>query len=205
MGEKPRTKNGSIIITARTSLQHRFSKIELQTVMTTAFLVPLVIIAHELGHFLIAMVLGVPNLEIGLSRIRHGPTPWLSVWQTAAIGVGGPVVSLLLAMSGVLCTRCSKRLVGSLSIAACMRLCEILPFALVALTRWARGAPYRRTTFDEARIFDILGLNGNVGLIVTSIAFGTILVAVLRRHTATSAKSLILGGLIGWATWRIML
>jgi hypothetical protein len=48
-------------------------------------------------------------------------------------------------------------------------------------------------------------LNGDVGLVVTSIAFGAILFAVLRRHTAESAKSLILGGLIGWATWKILL
>lgn len=172
----------------------------------TAILVPLVIIAHELGHFLIAMAVGVPNPEIGLSGFRHGPAPWLSAWQSAAIGFAGPAVSLSLAMAGLLRTKPgSKRLAGTVSIAACMRLCEIFPFALIALTRWARGAPYRRTTFDESRVFDILGLNGDVGLVVTSIAFGAILVTVLCRHTAESAKSLILGGLIGWTTWRILL
>ena len=160
--------------------------------------------AHEAGHFLMGVVFDVPNPKLGLSGFTHGPAPWLSNWQSAAIGIAGPAVTLALAAIGLAQMKSrSTRFAGALCVAACTRLCEISPFAVIALARWVRGAAYRRTTFDEARVFDLLGLNGDAALVFTSIILGAILFAALRRLPGETAQSLVIGALIGWGLWKI--
>jgi len=189
-----------------TRISRRPGGIEWATLLITALLVPAVILAHELGHYLAGLAFNVPNPRLGLSGFTHGPAPWLSRRQVAMIGIAGPAVSLALAAIGLARVKPGHaRFAAALGVAACMRLCELLPFAVVALARLARGAPYRRTTFDEPRVFDALGLNGNIALVGASVIFAAILFAVLRRQRRGSGKSLIIGGLIGWGAWRIML
>jgi len=189
----------------RPSFLPRFGKIDLPAGIMTAMLVPVMIVAHEMGHFLIGIAVNVPNPEIGLSGFRHGPAPWLSARKAAAIGLAGPAVTIAIAIAGLTLAKSGSRFASAMCVAACMRLCEILPFALLALLQWTIRAPARRTTFDEARVFDIFGLNGDVGLVMTSLVLGAILFALLRRHTVNAATSLIVGGLIGWAMWRLLL
>lgn len=181
-----------------------FITVDPQAVILTAFLVPLTIFAHEIGHYLIGIAVDVPNPEIGLSGFKHAPAPWLSIRKAAAIGIAGPAITLILAVAGLTTKQGGTRLGRAISLAACMRLCEILPFAVLALARWTISKPAQRTTFDEARVFELVGWNGNLGLVVMSTALSFIAVSVLRKQTAQMSRSLLLGGILGWTTWRVL-
>lgn len=188
------------------ALLPRFGKPELRTAIVTAILVPIVVLAHEAGHFLAGLAFNVPNPKLGLSGFTHGPAPWLDSWQMAVIGFAGPAVTFALALGGLALTRPGPtRLASAVSVAACTRLIELLPFGLMALAWRVGGSRNLRTTFDEDRIFTLLGLPGDVALITTCIGFLAILYVVLRRQSKGSAVALVVGGLTGWAVWKMLL
>ncbi|MBB5713145.1 hypothetical protein [Sphingomonas xinjiangensis] len=176
------------------------------TVVLTALLVPVLIVAHEAGHLAAGLALDVPNPKLGLTGFTHGPAPQLQAWQMALIAVSGPAVTLSLAWAGlVLAKKAATRFPIAVGVSACMRLLELLPFGLAALERRIRGASPRATTFDEERAASAIGLHGDLALIGATVIFGLLLACILRQQTRLNAFALLAGGLLGWLAWRVLL
>jgi len=169
--------------------------------VVVAALVPLLIWLHEIGHLLAGLVVGVPNPQLSMGRFVHQPAPWLRGEQIALIAASGPAVTLIFALGCLTLARRRRAFIASaLSVAACVRVIELLPYALSAMFRRLRGFPPRSTTFDEDVAFDAIGLPGDIGLIFATIMFLVILYAHLRLDSQ-GAPSLFGGALLGWIAW----
>lgn len=180
-------------------------RIRFQLLLATACLVPLLIVAHEIGHLITGMAIGVPSPHLHMTRFTHGPAPWLRSWQIALIAGSGPAVTLACALTGAAMSKRRHGLVATVvGVAACARVLELLPYALSAVMRRLRGSPPRATTFDEDIFFHALGLPGDVGLIVATITLAAILYVLLRRYRY-AALSLASGGVAGWVAWTVII
>lgn len=191
---------GEIVQSRRMGVNRR----ALSTAALTALLVPVLIFAHELGHFAAGLAVGVPSPKLALAGFTYGPVA-LQPRQVALIAICGPVVTLSLAIRGVAVAKTPARLARAAGVAACMRLFELLPFGLAALARRARGAEPRATTFDEERAFAVLGAPGDVALIGATLVYCVLLVWILRRQTRCDATVLFAGGLLGWGIFKLLL
>lgn len=180
-------------------------RIQFQLMLATACLVTPLILFHEIGHFITGMAVGVPSPQLDMAGFTHGPAPWLQSWEIALIAGSGPAVTLAFAVAGAAMSGRRYALAATVvSVAACSRLLELLPYALSAAMRRLRGSPPRATTFDEDIFFHALGLPGDIGLIVAALTFATILYVLLRRHRY-AAPSLVCGGMAGWVTWTVII
>ncbi len=176
-------------------------RLHFKHLLVVACFVPLLILVHEIGHLLAGMAIGVASPKLSMGRFVHGPAPWLQREQIALIAASGPAVTFTFAIAGLTISHRRHAFIASaVSAAACVRMLELLPYALSAVARRFRGSPPRATTFDEDVAFHALGLPGDIGLILTTLAFAVIVYVLLRLH-ARQALSLAGGGLLGWITW----
>jgi hypothetical protein len=168
-------------------------------------LVPICIVAHELGHLLTALALGFPNPEFHFSAVSPGDVSGQQQWELGAVGLAGPLVTALLTVLGIVAQRRWPRSVWpfALAIAAASRFAVAVPFSLVNIYVRLTGQRLQPPAFDEQKAADALGWSGELLLAFTSalllIVIAWLVVKLPNRWV--SLPAILVGTAAGWMLW----
>ena len=170
---------------------------------STALFVPLALIFHEIAHLAAGLLFEVNSPVVHYAGFNHGVTPDLTRAQAATIAAAGPLATLLLAYSGLaLAKRTQARWPTMIVFAASVRLIEILPYALPALSRRLLGFSFNHpTTFDEDVAARLIGLPGDISLIISAALLSWLLAQALRARPWRKSVGPIIGAITGLVVW----
>jgi len=143
---------------------------------------------HELGHWAGFALCGVP------AGISFNHTYWTSRWEPCLAGdLGGPVVSLLAAIAGLLLARRAGWRVAGLSLAFFMAMTRLVPYLFCLMIPGMHMAHN-----DEGVAAALLGLPLWTFAIVLAPLFGAILLSCYRTLRAGNMTkgALILAGIL---------
>jgi hypothetical protein len=170
-------------------------------------LAPVTIVAHEFGHLLVALLLGLPEPALHFSHISHGDISGRPMWQSGLVGIAGPLVTagfILFAMLWVR-RRGADRWAFALAAAAASRFFVGVPYTLAVALAAARGVRLEPPQFDEYKAGEALGASGNLMLLVSTLLFftaiGWLALRLPRGSRGVAWTGLFIGTVTGWALW----
>lgn len=170
-------------------------------------LTPLTLLLHEVGHLLAGLAFGLPGLQLHFSHVSHGDVADRSAAVLSTIGFAGPLVTLVLALSGMawVSLRKPSPWAFALVIAAASRFALAAPYTVFATLARLRGERMPAHGFDEYRAAEALGWSGLGALGVTTAFVMVVLVWLAVRLPRGQRRAawigLLLGVVLGWVLW----
>ena len=174
-------------------------------------LVPLTIVAHEVGHYSVARFLGFSNPTLHYSSINPGDVSGKPASLSGIVGLAGPAVSALLALfaCGWILARGPARWAFALAISAASRFLVGVPYTVISFVVRLMGGSTRAPAFDEYKAGTALGWSGDALLASTAIVLVGVLLCIgfklPRGERSVAWPGLLLGTALGWALWMLLL
>lgn len=147
-------------------------------------LTPLTIFLHELGHFLLALQSSRPA-QLHLTSVSGGATTADAMWLQAAQQAGGPLITLLLTVAGLIVfKRGGRPWAFALVVAASSRFATHLGYLGVRALLLAMQKPFgSKPNVDELVFARILGLSEPL------ISASVVMVFLARERTSAIRES----------------
>lgn len=170
-------------------------------------LAPLTILLHELGHLIVAILLGFPDPQLHFSSISHGDVSDRAGWQGGMVGLAGPAVTAVLVIAGLIYSawRPRQRFGYALAVAAVSRFFVGVPYTIGNLVALASGRTLMPPSFDEYKAGVALGWSGDVTLGMTAamvfLVLAWLAVRLPKGDRAAGWIGLIGGTIAGWGLW----
>lgn len=174
-------------------------------------LAPLAIVLHEVGHYAAAAWVGSENPVLHYSWTDPGNLPAKSASTDGVIGLAGPAVSIILALSACawILVRGPARWAFALAIGAVSRFVVAVPYTLINLVVRLMGGTVGAPAFDEYKAGTALGWSGDALLASTVVVLVGVLVFVGRKlppgERSVAWSGLIAGTVLGWICWMLLL
>jgi hypothetical protein len=173
--------------------------------------VPLTIVAHELGHYTTARLLGFPNPALHFSSISPGDISGMPASLSGVVGLAGPAVTVLIAVFA--CTWIlllgPARWAFALAFAAASRFVVGVPYAVINMVVRMIGGHMRAPAFDEHKAGLALGWSGDILLASTTLILVGVLLCIgfrlPRGERSVAWAGLLIGTVFGWALWMLLL
>lgn len=146
---------------------------------------PLAVLPHELGHYVVLLLLGVPGLALHYSTVTwdlqefweaiqradlDGAAAIAPIWGVALSDAAGPAVTYLIVAA--CCTGCSKWRAHPSLVAVAFLAQARIAVGVIHVVREALGM-YRPTNYDELRLSILTGVPVEV-----FVAFGLVVLLV---------------------------
>jgi len=164
-----------------------------------ALAAPLTIVAHELGHFGVGVILGTPDLALHYGSVSD--TAREQAFSTAAIGaqaLAGPIVTLLILIGGfvALKTQTHPFVVGIL-LASPIRFAVGAVYLAFSLGAMIKGEARNQPNFDEFNAAQAFGFAVEPLIIIEIVATIAIWVWIFRRLEKRTRFRALLGAIVG--------
>lgn len=174
-------------------------------------LAPLAIVLHEVGHYAVAAWVGSENPVLHYSWTDPGNLPAKSPSTDGVIGLAGPAVTIILALSACawILLRGPARWAFALAIGAVSRFVVGVPYTLLNIVMRLAGRRLGAPAFDEYKAGTSLGWSGDALLASTVLVLAGVLVFVGRElprgERSTAWWGLVIGTILGWACWMLII
>ena len=173
--------------------------------------VPLTIVAHELGHYTTARLLGFPNPALHYSSTSPGDVTGIPASLSGVVALAGPAVTLLIAVFACawILLRGPARWAFALAFSAASRFVVGVPYTAINIVIRMIGGHMRAPAFDEHKAGLALGWSGDVLLASTTVVLVGVLLSIgfklPRGDRSVAWPGLLLGTVLGWALWMLLL
>ena len=168
---------------------------------------PLTIIAHELGHFGVGLIVGAPDLALHYGSVTD--TASEQGFASAKIGaqaIAGPIVTLLIMVACVFGLRRKPHpLFVAALIAAPVRFAVGAVYLAFSILAAVRGQPRGQPDFDEFNAAQAFGFPVEplivLELVVTLVIWSWLFRRLLGSPRLISIGSAVVGAVIGIGIW----
>jgi len=178
--------------------------------LLTFLLTPLTIVIHELGHFAVPLLSGLPAQLHPTSVSGGAALGTQPAWLVALQEGGGPLMTIIMGAAGAAAYARDRRRVWALAFAgaAISRLLVSTAWLGLRLFLLVIGKPYGgNPNFDEHRVAEALGFSPFVTAVAATLVFAAIFAWLVGRiergrrlaFTITMAV-MVVGANLAWAS-----